>query len=231
MSIEQNKPIDVHSAITSRRSIRRFLPTEVPQEALERILIGAGYAPSGHNIQPWKVYVVRGETKRRITESILTAIATEPAEMHQPEYDYYPTQWFEPYLERRRRVGHKLYSLLNIDRSDKAGRDRQMAENFHFFGAPVGMFITFDRRLATGTFLDIGMFLQNIFIGARGEGLDTCGQAVFTWYHKVIRRILPMKDEELLACGLSIGYADPTAPENQLFAEKLSLSEYCTFLD
>ncbi len=229
MSVE-NMP-SVHAAITSRRSIRRFLPTEVPQDALVRILTGAGYAPSGHNIQPWKVYVVRGATKQRITDGILKAIATEPEEAHQPEYDYYPTEWFEPYLERRRRVGHTLYSLLGIERSDKAGRDRQMEENFRFFGAPVGIFVSFDRRLATGTFMDIGMFLQNIFVGARGEGLDTCGQAIFTWYHKVIREILPMGEEELLACGLSIGYADPSAPENRLFTEKLALSDYCTFLD
>tara|TARA_R100000455_G_C6265505_1_gene120730 strand:+ start:118 stop:810 length:693 start_codon:yes stop_codon:yes gene_type:complete len=230
MSVE-NLPGDVHSALTSRRSIRRYLPTDVPQETLARILTGAGYAPSGHNSQPWKVYVLRGATKQRVTDGILKAVATEPEAAHQPEYDYYPTEWFDPYLTRRRRVGHSLYSLLGIERSDKAARDRQMAENFSFFGAPVGIFVTFDRRLATGTFMDIGMFLQSIFVGARGEGLDTCGQAVFTWYHKVIRDILPMQDEELLACGLSMGYADPAAPENQLFAEKLDLSEYCVFLD
>ncbi|MFC4271298.1 nitroreductase [Sneathiella chungangensis] len=230
MNVE-NLRADVHSAIKSRRSIRRFLPTEVPQEILEKILIGAGYAPSGHNSQPWKVYIIRGETKQRVTDGILKAIATEPEEDHQPEYDYYPTEWFDPYLTRRRKVGHDLYELLGIERSDKAAREKQMAENFSFFGAPVGMFVTFDRRLATGTFMDIGMFLQSIFIGARGEGLDTCGQAVFTWYHKVIREILPMEENELLACGLSLGYIDPAAPENRLFAEKLELSDYCVFLD
>ncbi|MFK5980666.1 MAG: nitroreductase [Rhizobiaceae bacterium] len=223
--------MDVHEAIISRRSVRRFLPDPVPQKKLRKILAGAGQAPSGHNIQPWKVYAVSGETKDRISSAVLNALDNDPPENHQPEFDYYPTEWVEPYLTRRRKVGFGLYEALGIKREDKAARALQMRENYTFFGAPVGIFVTFDRRLATGTFMDIGMFLENIFIGARGENLDTCGQACFNWFHKIIRAELPISDSELLACGLSIGYADHSAPENRLVAVKLKVDEFAQFFD
>ncbi len=187
-------------------------------------------APSGHNIQPWKVYAVAGAAKNEISADILKAAANDPASDHQPEFDYYPVNWVEPYIGRRRKLGHELYAMLGIGRDDKVRREQQMLENFKFFGAPVGLFVTFDRRLATGTFMDVGMFIENILIGARGEGLDTCGQAAFNWYHKVIRRHLPMDDGELLACGIALGYADPNAPENKLKPEKIAVSDFTTFL-
>lgn len=222
--------MDTHSAITTRRSVRRFLPKPVAEAQLRRILSGAAYAPSGHNIQPWRVYVVEGAAKERLSNAILHAIEHDPPEQHQPEFDYYPTEWFEPYIGRRRALGHDLYRHLNIARDDKASRDRQMEENYRFFGAPVGMFVTFDRKLATGTFLDVGMFLQNIFIGARGEGLDTCGQACFNWYHTIIREQLGFDESELVCCGLSLGYADESAPENNLRAQKLSVDDFTQFI-
>jgi nitroreductase len=200
----------------------------VPEESIRKILTGAANAPSGHNIQPWHVYVVAGDAKERLSNAILAALDNEPAQDHQPEFDYYPTKWFEPYISRRRVLGHELYRHLQIARDDKAARERQMRENYRFFGAPVGMFVTFDRKLATGTFMDIGMFLQSIFIGARGEGLDTCGQACFNWYHKIIRQQLDFGENELLCCGLSLGYADKTAPENRLEPQKLSIDEFTT---
>jgi nitroreductase len=223
--------MSAHEALATRRSVRRFLDRPVARDSVHHILRGAAQSPSGHNIQPWKVYVVSGVTKQKVTDSVLHAVANDPEEMHQPEFEYYPSEWFEPYLGRRREVGSGLYECLGIARDDHEARTRQMNENFHFFGAPVGMFITFDRRLATGTFMDIGMFLQSIFIGARAEGLDTCGQAIFTWYHRVIRRHLPMGDNELLACGMSLGFADQYAPENGLIASKLSVESFTTFLD
>jgi nitroreductase len=222
--------MNAHDAIMTRRSIRRFLPEPVPRASLMRILEGAATAPSGHNIQPWKVYAVAGAVKDRISAGILSAIANEPAAQHQPEFDYYPINWFEPFIGRRRKLGHELYAILGIAREDKAARERQMLENYKFFGAPVGLFVTFDRRLAAGTFMDVGMFIENILIGARGEGLDTCGQAAFNWYHKAIRKHLAMEDSELLACGISLGYADPNAPENKLMPEKLAVEQFTTFL-
>ena len=221
--------MDAHEAIMSRRSIRRFLPKPVPRPSLMRILDGAAMAPSGHNIQPWKVYAVAGAVKDAISASILEAIASEPADAHKPEFDYYPVEWFEPFIGRRRKLGHELYAILGIGREDKAARERQMLENFKFFGAPVGLFVTFDRRLAAGTFMDVGMFVENILIGARGEGLDTCGQAAFINFHKVIRKHLPIGDNELLACGISLGFADPAAPENKLMPEKVPATQFTSF--
>ena len=222
--------MDTHDAIMSRRSVRRFLPSPVPRASLMRILEGAAMAPSGHNIQPWKVYAVAGSVQQKISSDILAAIAKDSVEEHQPEFDYYPVNWVEPYIGRRRKLGHELYAILGIGREDKAAREQQMLKNYSFFGAPIGLFVTFDRRLATGTFMDVGMFIENILIGARGEGLDTCGQAAFNWYHKVIRRHLPMDDGELLACGIALGYADDDAPENKLRPEKIAVESFTTFL-
>jgi len=228
--MKETGPLEVHDAIMSRHSVRKFLPKAVPMESLRRIIEGAGMAPSGHNIQPWKVYVVAGEVKQAISASILTAIAEDPEEMHQPEFDYYPTQWFEPFLARRRATGFGLYNAIGIAREDKQARIDQMNRNFVFFDAPVGIFISSDRRLATGTIMDIGMFIENILIGARGEGLHTCGQAAFNWYHKIIRQHLPMADEEQFACAISIGFEDPDAPENAFRVDKLPIDEYTSFL-
>lgn len=221
----------VHEAITSRRSVRRFLPTPVPMESLRRIIEGAGMAPSGHNIQPWKLYVVGGATKAAITTGILDAIANGNPEDYAPEFDYYPTKWIEPFKSRRRATGFGLYSKLGIKHDDMAARHAQMNRNYKFFDAPVGMFVGFHRDLATGTYMDIGMFIENLLIGARGEGLHTCGQAAFTWYHKVIRKHLAMPDEELLACGIAIGFEDKTAPENDFRVNKLPIDDFTTFLD
>ncbi|MEM8790001.1 MAG: nitroreductase [Pseudomonadota bacterium] len=221
--------ITVHEALTSRRSVRRFLPDPVPRETIERILLGASYAPSGHNIQPWHVWVVTGETKQKVTDAVIGHI-TAGGETDE-EFDYYPVEWFEPYQARRRAVGFTLYELLGIARDDYARRKEQMLENFKFFGAPVGLFITFDRRLATGQFMDVGMFIENILIGARGEGLHSCGQVAWTPYHKVIRPILGIPDEQILACGMSIGHEDETAPENRLRVEKVPPAEFTTWMD
>lgn len=222
--------MDVRDAIMSRKSVRRFLPKPVPVEAIRRIMECAGQAPSGHNIQPWKVYAVAGEARERLCRDILDAIANEPMENHVPEYDYYPTEWYEPYIGRRRKLGHEMYGLLGIARDDKAAREAQMNRNYIFFDAPVGIFVTMDNRLATGTFLDIGMFIQNILISARAEGLHTCGQAAFTWFHKIIRKHVGMVDTETLVCGIALGYEDPDDPVNKLVAERIPVDEYVTFL-
>ena len=226
--------MNVHEAITSRRSVRRFLPDAVPQDVLRRILKGAAYAPSGHNIQPWQVWVVTGAAKDRVTNAVLAEIARAEAEgdkdAYQAEFEYYPTEWFEPYIGRRRATGFGLYEALGIDRKDFEARTKQMLENFRFFGAPVGMFITFDRRLAEGTFMDIGMFIENILIGARGEGLHTCGQVAWTGYHKTIRSELGIPDEQMFVCGISMGYEDESAPENTLRVDKLEPEDFTTFV-
>jgi nitroreductase len=222
--------MNVKEAFVSRRSVRRFLPDSVSKEKIENILEGAAFAPSGHNIQPWHVYVVQGKKKLSMTNSIIEAIKDGSAKEMKNEFDYYPTEWFEPFVSRRRAVGFELYNLLGIGRDDFEARDKQMQENFHFFGAPVGMFITMDRRLATGTFMDVGMFIQSILVGARGEGLHSCGQVAFTKFHTLIAEQLKFKENEMLVCGVSIGYEDTSAPENALRVEKLQYSDFTTFL-
>ena len=222
--------MNVKEAFVSRRSVRKFLPDSISKEKIENILEGAAFAPSGHNIQPWHVYVVQGKKKLSMTNSIIEAIKDGSAKEMKNEFDYYPTEWFEPFVSRRRAVGFELYNLLGIRRDDFEARDKQMQENFHFFGAPVGMFITMDRRLATGTFMDVGMFIQSILVGARGEGLHSCGQVAFTKFHTLIAEQLKFKENEMLVCGVSIGYEDTSAPENALRVEKLQYSDFTTFL-
>ena len=222
--------METHEALITRRSVRRFLSKPVSKEKIEKILEGAAFAPSGHNIQPWHVYVVEGQKKKNITNSIIDSIKNGEVKKMKQEFDYYPTEWFEPYISRRRAVGFELYRLLNISRDDYAARDKQMQENFHFFGAPVGMFITMDRRLAEGTFIDLGMFIQSILVGARGEGLHTCGQVAFTRFHTLIAKELDFDKNEMLVCGVSLGYEDTAAPENKLRVEKLSHDKFTSFL-
>jgi len=222
--------MNVKEAFISRRSVRRFLPDPIPKDKIKNILECSAFAPSGHNIQPWHVYVVEGEKKQAITNSILESIKNGSAKNFKQEFDYYPTEWFEPFISRRRAVGFELYRLLNIKRDDFEARDKQMQENFHFFGAPVGMFITMDRRLAEGTFIDLGMFIQSILVGARGEGLHTCGQVAFTKFHSILSKELGFDENEMLVCGVSMGYEDENAPENKLRVEKLTHDQFSTFM-
>ena len=211
--------------------MRRFLPDPVAEDTLRRILKGASYAPSGHNIQPWQVHVVTGAAKDRVSDAVLARIKDTEGQddANTSEFEYYPVEWFEPYISRRRATGFGLYEALGIDRKDFARRTAQMLENFRFFGAPVGLFITFDRRLAEGTFMDIGMFIENILIGARGEGLHTCGQVAWCPFHQVIRKELGLADEQMFVCGISLGREDTSAAENTLRVEKVDIDTFTTF--
>ena len=217
----------VDDAIQSRKSVRRFLPTPVDETVVRHILDVSARAPSGNNVQPWRVYVLAGEQRSRLCHDIVAA-AADP-DRHQPEYAYYPTDWFEPYLERRRRCGFGLYATLGIARDDMAARQQQMLRNYTFFDAPVGMLVTLDRRLNTGSFMDVGMFIQNILVAARAQGLHTCAQAAFAWFHKIARAHLPMTDNEMLLCGIALGHEDTGAPENAFITERAAVDEYSSF--
>jgi len=218
----------VDEAIRSRKSVRRFLPAPVPAAVVSHILSVAARAPSGNNVQPWRVYVVAGERREKLCDAIVEAASGDP-DRHQPEYAYYPTSWFEPYLERRRRCGFGLYATLDIGRDDKVARERQMLRNYTFFDAPVGLIVTLDRRLNTGSFMDVGMFIQNILVAARAQGLHTCAQAAFAWFHKIAREHLPMGDNEILLCGIALGHEDVDAPENAFITERAGLGEFVSF--
>lgn len=221
--------MNVYEALRTRRSIRKFHSTPVSEVTVRRIISGALSAPSGSNIQPWKVYAVAGAARAALVEDLLSTARAGSWEGRATEYQYYPKQWFEPYLSRRRKVGFDLYKAVGIGKEDHARRLEQALENFTFFGAPVGLFITFDRRLEAGTYLDVGMFIQSLMMGAREEGLDTCGQAIFCWLHEVVRRHVPIPENELLACGMSLGYADLDAPVNRFAVDKLSVDDVAHF--
>jgi nitroreductase len=229
---DEDRRAAVDEAITSRRSIRAFLPEPVPRETIEDILRVAARAPSGTNTQPWKVHVLTGAARERLCARILAA-HNDPAEAatHTEEYAYYPTQWVSPYIDRRRKVGWDLYSLLGIAKTDKARMHAQHGRNYRFFDAPVGLIFTIDRVMAQGSWLDYGMFLQNIMVAARGRGLDTCPQAAFTQYHRIIEAELGLGDHEIVVCGMALGRADPQAIENSLATERAALAEFARFHD
>jgi nitroreductase len=231
MSITPESIAAVDAAITSRRSIRAFLPTPVPRETIERILAVASRAPSGTNTQPWKVTVLTGDAKTRLSAAIRRAY-DDPAERarHAEEYVYYPTEWVSPYIDRRRKVGWDLYGLLGITKTDKAGMHAQHGRNYDFFDAPVGLIFTIDRVLQQGSWLDYGMFLQNVMVAARARGLDTCPQAAFTQWHRIIAEPLQLPASEMVVCGMALGHADPDAPENALVTERAPVAEFTRFL-
>jgi nitroreductase len=219
----------VDEAIISRRSVRAFLPRPVDEQTIRDILEVAARAPSGTNMQPWKVYVTTGEVKKRLSDSILNSgIRAEKAAWD--EYKYYPDQFFEPYLSRRRAVGFALYGLLGIGRREVERMRAQHDRNFVFFDAPVGMIFTIDRRLNKGSWIDHGMFLQSIMIAARARGLHTCPQAAFAPYHKQIRPILGIPDEEIVVCGMALGHEDTSKPENRLRSERAPVDEFASFV-
>jgi nitroreductase len=205
----------VDEAIATRRSVRRFLTTPVPAATVEAILDVSARAPSGTNMQPWRGYALSGAPKDHLVAAVQAAFDAQELG-HEQEVPYYPDEFFEPYLSRRRAVGWELYGLLGIARGQAAKMKAQHRRNFQFFDAPIGLIFTIDRRLAIGSWLDYGMFLENVMIAARGRGLDTCAQAAWTHFHKAIRPVLGLAEEEVVVCGMALGYADPDAPENRL---------------
>jgi nitroreductase len=221
----------VDEAITSRHSIRAFLPTPVPRETIEAILAVAARAPSGTNTQPWHVTVLTGAALESLSAKLVTAY-DDPIERarHTEEYAYYPTEWRSPFIDRRRKVGWDLYGLLGIAKTDKERMHAQHRRNYEFFGAPVGFMFTIDRIMRQGSWLDFGMFLENVMVAARGRGLDTCPQAAFTPFHRLIAEAIGIPDDQQLVCGMSLGVRDPDAIENTLVTEREPVASFARFL-
>jgi nitroreductase len=222
----------VDEAITSRHSIRAFLPTPVPRATIEAILAVASRAPSGTNTQPWHVAVLTGNALKTLSARLVAAY-DDPVERarHSEEYAYYPTEWRSPFIDRRRKVGWDLYGLLGIAKTDKERMHAQHRRNYEFFGAPVGFMFTIDRIMRQGSWLDFGMFLQNVMVAARGRGLDTCPQAAFTPFHRLISEAIGISDDQQLVCGMSLGWRDPDAIENTLVTEREPVASFTRFLD
>lgn len=218
--------MDVDEAITSRRSVRAFLPDPVPRQTIEHILEVAARAPSGTNMQPWWVQVVGGEVKDAITADTMKLFDAGEGDN---VYKYYPAKFPEPYLSRRRKVGWDMYATIGIERGENDKMHHQHGLNYRFFEAPVGLFFFIDKVMEIGSWLDYGMFLQNVMTAARGQGLHTCPQAAWPRYHQAVRKHLEISDDMVLVAGMSLGYEDTSAPINRLRTEREPLEGFATF--
>lgn len=225
---DQTLPTTTDAIIQGRRSIRRFLPTAISQSTVAHILQVAARAPSGSNTQPWRVHVLAGNAKRTLSDELVRA-HFESRAAHSDEYQYDSRVPMEPYASRRRAFGEELYGRLGIEYSDNPERQQQIARNYLFFDAPVGLIFTLHRDLGHGSWIDCGMFLQNIMVSARSHGLDTCAQVSFAKYHRLIKPRLGISDDDLVVCGMALGYADHDAPENKGWMPRCEVSSFARF--
>ncbi|HMN91698.1 MAG TPA: nitroreductase [Hydrogenophaga sp.] len=228
--------LSVDAAITSRMSARAFLPTPVPQATVEHLLALASRAPSGTNTQPWKVYVLQGQSRDGLVEKVCAAhdaLRADPslASQYREEYDYYPTQWVSPYIDRRRENGWSLYGLLGIGKGDKDRMHAQHQRNFRFFDAPVGLMFTLDKVMGRGSLVDYGMFLQTLMIAARGHGLHSCPQAAWNGFARIILPHIGAGENEMLVCGMALGYADPDDKVNGFHTPREPVASFTRWLD
>src|SRR5258706_7504746 len=221
---------DVFAAARTRRSIRAYKPDLVPRDTLRAIVAIGRQAPSGSNIQPWRVHVLTGATLKRVGDAIQCAFLTDEAG-HQRDYDYYTDPIEEPYLARRRQCGWGLYGTLDIGRGDHAKSKAYRAMNYNFFGAPAGLVFTIDRKLERGSWLDYGMFLQTIMLAARARRMHTCAEAAIASYPDIVRRELNIESDRIVICGMAVGYADSDAIVNTFRPPRIALEDYAVFLD
>ncbi|MFK7861592.1 MAG: nitroreductase [Granulosicoccus sp.] len=228
--ISYDAATSVSDAINTRRSLRAFLPTPVPQQVITRMLETAARAPSGTNTQPWRTYVVTGATRNSLCSTVCKAF-DDPQVNGESQVSYYPKRWFEPYLGRRRQVGWALYGLLGISKGEREKTHAQHRRNYSFFDAPVGLIFTVHKDLSTGSWLDYGMFMQNLMLLAREQGLHTCPQAAWADYHTALRSVLPLTDNEVVVSGMALGFADPSPIENTLVTERVDSSENIVFVE
>lgn len=216
--------MDVSQAVARRKSVRQFTADPVNDELLRGLLELAARAPSGGNVQPWRIYVVNGDSMTRFRDFI----ADQPIEPG--EYDIYPADLWEPYRTNRFALGEQMYATLGIGREDKAGRFEQFAKNGDFFGAPAALFCFIDRGMGRPQWSDLGMFLQTFMLLAQEAGLDTCPQEYWSVRHRAVTEFVGAPDSEMLFCGMAIGHADPDAPINSLVSERMPLDQWATFI-
>ncbi|BCO27869.1 chloronitrobenzene nitroreductase [Rhodoferax lithotrophicus] len=226
----------VDATITSRRSIRAFTQQQVPRETIQEILQVASRAPSGTNTQPWKVYVLQGQSRQTLVDKVCAAhnaLRANPALISefQEAYDYYPEKWVSPYIDRRRENGWSLYGLLDIGKGDKDKMHFQHQRNFQFFDAPVGLMFTIDRIMGRGSMLDTGMFLQNVMLAARARGLHTCPQAAWNGFTSIILPHIGAGTDEMLLCGMALGYAAEADKVNSLHTPREPVTKFTRWLE
>ncbi len=204
--------MNIVDAITSRWACRAYLDQPVDKALIQQVLEAARWAPSGTNTQPWRVAVVTGKTRQSITDTLIQARDDNLPE--NPDYPYYPTEWREPYKGRRKHTGLALYGALGIGKDDPDGRKKAWYNNYRLFGAPTGLLFFIDRDLNQGSWLDMGMFLQNVMLAAHGLGLATCPEFSLAEYPDRVRQILGVPNDQLLVAGMALGYADKAHPVN-----------------
>lgn len=217
--------MDVSEAVATRRSTRAYLETPVSDESIRELLIKASRAPSGGNVQPWRIFVINGGTMKRFRSFIATR--TDPEAL---DYDIYPNKLWEPYRSSRYKLGEDMYALLGIPREDKPRRLAWFADNLKFFGAPAGMFCFVDRRMGSPQWSDLGMFLQTFMLLATEAGLSTCAQESWSLRPRSVAEFVGAPDELMLFCGMAIGYRDPNHPVNQLVSDREPLEVWATFV-
>lgn len=235
-SFSSDQVSTLDAVIRARQSIRAFQATPVPAEVLKEILQLAARAPSGTNTQPWRTYIVQGSSQATLVAKVCAAhdaLRQDPslAQQFTEPYDYYPEKWVSPFIDRRRENGWGLYGLLGIGKGDKDKMHAQHQRNYRFFDAPVGMFFTLDKIMGRGSLVDYGMFLQNLMLAAQVRGLATCPQAAWNAYSSIILPHLGAEANEMLVCGLSIGYADQAAVVNSYYTPRVEAESFTTWLD
>ncbi len=227
--LNNNTDLEVVAAIRDRRSVRAFLDKPVSPDILSQILEAARFAPSGVNTQPWHVAIVGPLHREKISKAFISARENNVPE--NPDYQYYPTEWFDPYKSRRKACGLALYGALHIKMEDTEKRKAQWYRNYYFFKAPVALIFYIDGRLHKGSWVDMGMFIQNVMLGARGFGLETCPQAAFAEYPDIIREHLNIPNSMHIVCGMAMGYADWSDPVNQYRTAREELSNFVVEYD
>lgn len=219
----------VDEALRARISTRAFLPDPVPEADIREILDIARWAPSGGNLQPWRVHVVAGAARDRLVATVKKAIADNPF-ADEAELQIYPPKLEEPWRSRRFAIGEAMYEKLGVPREDKAARLQWLLNNYEFFGAPVGLFFSLDRRFDKGQWAHLGMFMLAIALAAEERGLATCMQEAWAARAKTVSGFLELSAGEQLYCGMALGRADPKAPVNALRSERAGVDEFATFL-
>ena len=227
--ILENRP-DCHQTLYHRKSIRAFRSDPVSRETMERILAAAARSPSSTNTQPWRVRVLTGTARQRLTDAVLVFRAANPG-VENWGYTYYPQHLGEPYLGRRRKLGWDMYGLLGITRADTDRIQAQHNRNFMFFDAPVGLIFTIDRNLERGSWLDYGLFIQSLAIAADEEGLGTCLQGAWVAHADIVASTMAFAPNEQLVCGLALGHPDLDAPVNRLCSERAPVADFAMFMD
>ena len=220
----------VSEAIATRKTVRAFRADPVDLALVKDILLQAARAPSGGNLQPWRVYVLAGAARDELVRRVRLKMQEAPMG-ERPEYHIYPVDLTEPYKTRRYQIGEAMYATIGIPREDRAGRLKQFVRNWEFFGAPIGMIFTIDRQMQQGQWADVGMYMENVMLLAREHGLHTCPQEAWAVWHSTIREYLSIPDSEMVFCGMGVGYADSEAPINSLVSERVPLDAFASFYE